>query len=187
MVDRNLQRAQRAAGAAEGRSAARHPAAAQLRLPVPGSDRAERRRGPTRGVGSRRALRHRVGPAPAGVVGAYRDGRGPGSPRRPGARLAGDLRHRSTRRPRCARGSTGTDLHPEPPQPSRHRPDDPLGAGHVAPQARGRRGCRLLLRQEVEGDTVGAVAQRHPDRSRADRAQVVRPDQGPRSTTATAS
>jgi 1-acyl-sn-glycerol-3-phosphate acyltransferase len=55
-----------------------------------------------------------------------------------------------------------------------------VGPGDVAPQAGGRGGGRLLLRQEVEGGTVGAVAQRHPDRPRTDGSQVVRPDQGPR-------
>ena len=48
----------------------------------------------------------------------------------------------------------------------------------VAPQARRRRGGRLLLRQEVEGSPVRTLPQRDPDRPGTDRAQVVRPHQG---------
>ena len=41
---------------------------------------------------------------------------------------------------------------------------------HVAQAPRRRRRRRLLLRQALEGDARGAVAQRHPDRPRVDRA-----------------
>ena len=85
------------------------------------------------------------------------------------------LRHRPPRRPappgrRVRRAAAAADLRPQPPQPPRHRADGPRRAVHVAQAARRRRGRRLLLRQALEGDAVGAVAERHPDRPRVDRA-----------------
>ena len=180
MVDRNLQRAQRAAGAAED---------AVRRATTPLRNFGFPYRAPTvpRGV--------EVPPEASGL-GAHYDtdwARRPlassvrtvmvEGPVRLAARVLASPEIVGTDRLAdlaCARGTTGADLRAESPQPPRHRSDDPLGAEHVAPQARGRRGSRLLLRQEVEGGAVGAVAQRDSDRPRAHGTQVVRADQGPR-------
>ena len=102
---------------------------------------------------------------PARVVGPRRHHRRTDPARRPRHDEPGHRRHRPPRRPACAGRAARSDLRADTPQPLRHRPDDPLDPDRVATQPRRRRGSRLLLRQEVEGGDLRAVAQRDPDRS----------------------
>ena len=174
-----MRRAQRAAGTGGAARPSGGGAAAEVRLPVPRPDRSEGRRRPARAVEARRRVRHRVGAVTAGAHGAVGDHRGPDPAPRPHADESRDRRHRPARRPRPARRSAAGDLRPQPPQPPRHRPDDPVRALRLAARPRRRRGRRLLLRQALEGGVLGARAERHPDRSRGHRPQVVRHDPRP--------
>ena len=180
MVDRNLQRAQRAAGVAED---------AVRRATMPLRNFGFPYRAPTvpRGVevppevsGLGAHYDTEWARRPASSVGAHGDRRGTGPSRGSRARVARDRRHRPTRRSRA--------LEDPPPvifAPNHHSHLDTGLMIRSVPSAWRHRlvvaaAADYFFDKKWKAALVGAVAQRHPDRPRTHRAQVVRPDQGPR-------
>src|SRR5690606_9960686 len=146
-----------------------------LRRHAGGGQRAELRlRAEPAAAAPRRGRRHRHGRRRAG---GRRAGRRPAAARRRGALVR-------ERQP----GAAGDDGHRPRPEPQRHRPPDPRGAGAAAPPAgaarrnrrRRRGGCRAPARRRADRHAVRARAPRRARGRGARRAGARRPAGGRR-------
>ena len=153
-----------------------HRAGPQRRLPVPRADGPARRRGARRAADARRRLRHRVGPLPRRPRRPRRDRRGPDARRSCAASPTRGLRRRPPRRPAPRRPRDADE--PPPPlifAPNHHSHLDTALMVRAVPFTWRKRlvvaaAADYFFDKRWKATLVGAVAERHPDRPRVDRA-----------------